>query len=296
MNIVHVTGNDTLAKVFVTELADGSRIECVESVQRPIKREEKWVLIVSTLKGCPVGCPICDAGGLYRGKLTKEEILSQIELLISSRYQGALPPTRRLKIQFARMGEPAFNDAVLDVLASLPERLPGIPVQPSLSTVAPAGREAFFHRLREIKHRYYSDGWFQMQFSIHTTDDEARRSLIPTKSWSLREIASFGNQFYESGDRKVALNFAPAKGFPLMPESLAPLFSRERFMVKLTPINPTSSAAKSGLEGLIDPESPDDCQKIVESFRRLGFETVLNIGDLEENRIGSNCGMYAGSP
>jgi 23S rRNA (adenine2503-C2)-methyltransferase len=295
MNIIRVTGNDALARVFVTELADRSMIECVESVQRPVRREEKWVLILSTLKGCPAGCPMCDAGGAYKGKLTKEEILSQVELLISQRYPEGLPPMKRLKIQFARMGEPALNDAVLDVLTALPTRLPGVPVQPSISTVAPAGREAFFSRLREIKRRHYPNGWFQMQFSVHTTDDRARRALIPIRTWSLREMASFGKRFFEPGDRKVALNFAPAKGFPLDPESLVPLFSRERFIVKLTPINPTASAKRHGLRGLIDPEAPDACQRIVESFRDLGFETILNIGDLEENQIGSNCGMYVGA-
>jgi 23S rRNA (adenine2503-C2)-methyltransferase len=295
MNIVQVTGNDALAKVYVTELDDGSMIECVESVQRPVRREEKWVLIISTLKGCPVRCPICDAGGHYRGKLTKEEMLSQINLMISERYNDVRPPTARLKIQFARMGEPAFNDAVLDVLEYLPEQLFGCPIQPSISTVAPVGREAFFSRLGDIKARLYPKGWFQLQFSVHTTDDAARRTLIPAKTWSLREISAFGDRFFSPGDRKVALNFAPAKGFPLDPAVLSPLFSRDRFIVKLTPINPTVSARGAGLEGLVDPERPDACQALVERFRAEGFETILNIGDLEENHIGSNCGMYVGA-
>ena len=79
LEMVYTSGNDDLARVFVARTADGSPIEFVESIQPPYRREEKWVLIVSTLKGCPVGCPICDAGGDYRGKLTAEEILAQVE-------------------------------------------------------------------------------------------------------------------------------------------------------------------------------------------------------------------------
>ena len=58
MRVVRTTGDDDLARVFVAELADGAHVEFVESVQPPVPREEKWVLIVSTLKGCPVGCSI----------------------------------------------------------------------------------------------------------------------------------------------------------------------------------------------------------------------------------------------
>ncbi len=78
MKIVYDTGADELARVYVAELEDGSNIEFVESIQPPYSWREKWVLIVSTLKGCPVGCPICDAGGTYRGKLTRDEILAQM--------------------------------------------------------------------------------------------------------------------------------------------------------------------------------------------------------------------------
>ena len=73
LRILHTVGDDELARVFVAETDDGSRVEFVESIQPPHPREEKWVLIVSTLKGCPIGCPICDAGGSFRGQLTSDE-------------------------------------------------------------------------------------------------------------------------------------------------------------------------------------------------------------------------------
>ena len=30
-----------------------------------------------------------------------------------------------------------------------------------------------------------------------------------------------------------------------------------------------------------------------EALREAGYETILSIGEVRENRIGSNCGMYA---
>jgi 23S rRNA (adenine2503-C2)-methyltransferase len=264
----------------------------VESVQPPVPREEKWVLIVSTLKGCPVGCPICDAGGDYRGKLTADEIIGQVEHLVLRRYPDGRCPVPKLKLQLARMGDPALNDAVLDALELLPRRLhlPGL--MPSFSTIAPWGRDGFMDRLARIKSSRYGDGRFQMQFSVHTTDDAARRRLVPARTWGLARMAAFGDRFFEPGDRRITLNFAPAVGFPLDPEVLAPVFSPERFMVKLTPINPTFAARHAGLTGAIDPSDPGACEAIVGRFERLGYETVLSIGELEENEIGSNCGMY----
>ncbi len=291
-NIVRTTGNDDLARVFVAELDDGSHVELVESVQPPVPRDEKWVLIVSTLKGCPVGCPICDAGGRYSGKLTAEEILSQVEFLVRRRYPDGRCPVPKLKVQFARMGDPALNDAVLDALEQLPSLLDIPGLLPSFSTVAPWGRDSFMDRLTNIKSSLYGGGRFQMQFSVHSTDEQARRTLVPIRTWSLAQMAQYGDRFFEEGDRKVTLNFAPAVGFPLDPEVLAPLFSPDRFAIKLTPINPTFASKKSGLVGVVDPADEEGCAALVGSFTSLGYDTILSIGELAENEIGSNCGMY----
>ena len=292
LSIRHQTGDDALARVFVAQAADGAMIEFVESVQPPVPREQKWVLIVSTLKGCPIGCPICDAGGDYQGKLSAEEIAAQVEFLVRRRFPDGEVPIPKLKVQFARMGEPALNDAVLDVLEDLPRRLAAPGLMPCVSTIAPQGREGWFSRLIEIKKRLYGRGLFQMQFSVHSTDEQARREAIPARTWRLEQIAAFGERFFEPGDRKITLNFAPSREAPLHPSRLAGLFDPERFLVKLTPINPTAAATRSGISGLIDPEDEVGCLAIASRFEALGFETILSIGALRENEIGSNCGMY----
>jgi 23S rRNA (adenine2503-C2)-methyltransferase len=291
-DIIHTSGDDSLARVFVAELKDGSCVEFVESVQPPIPRQDKWVLIVSTLKGCPVGCPFCDAGEEYHGKLSADQILAQIEYLILRRYPDGRVPIPKLKVQFARLGDPALNDAVLEALVNLPRRfeLPGL--LPCISTVAPHGRNSFFEELLRIKQDYYRPGRFQLQFSVHSTDAAARQKLVPVRTWSLEQMASYGNRFFAPGDRKVTLNFAPVRGIPLNPEKLAGLFSPERFAIKLTPINPTKASIRSGLVGLIDPEDETVCRTVVAQFEELGYDTILSIGDLRENTIGSNCGMY----
>jgi len=286
-------GREELALVYVAETSTGSLVEFAEALQPPLIRDDKWVLIVSTLRGCPVACPICDAGGHYQGKLASGEILDQIDYMVTLRYPDRFVKSRKLKIQFARMGDPAFNDAVIDVLRRLPLVYDAPGLMPCISTVAPAGRDDFFEKLLEVKQGLYP-GRFQMQFSLHTTDEEARKCLVPTQTWSFAQMAAWGQRFHLEGERKIALNFAPArgKGIPLDAQALAETFSPEHFAVKLTPINPTAAAIRNALRGVIDPCDPGAAQQVADRFRSAGFDTILSIGEPEENLIGSNCGMY----
>ena len=79
MKVIAKTGNDELASVYIAEAGNGKLIEFVESVPPPYTRGEKWVLIISTLYGCPAKCKFCDAGNFYSGKPTKEELLFQVD-------------------------------------------------------------------------------------------------------------------------------------------------------------------------------------------------------------------------
>ena len=289
MRVVAESGNDELARVYIAESHDGRIMEFVESVQPPTPLDEKWVLILSTLFGCPVGCPFCDAGNFYEGRLSAEEILSQVEYLVRRRFPGGRPETRRLKVQFARMGEPSLNDAVLEVLERLPDLYPGEVLFPSLSTVAPAGRDDFFQELLRIKNRLYGPR-FQLQFSIHSTDPSQRDGLVPVEKWSLGEIAGYGKSFFRKGERKVTLNFALAKGVEVDAQALNTVFDKDSFLVKITPVNPTYQALRNGIASYI--EGGDDSCGVAGELRALGYEVIVSIGELEENHIGSNCGQH----
>ncbi|MBN2803057.1 MAG: radical SAM protein [Deltaproteobacteria bacterium] len=292
MKIIETQGDDLLAKVFIASTDDGSLIEFVESVQPPLPRDKKWVLIVSTLKGCPINCPICDAGLKYGGKLSKGEIISQIDYLIRRRFPDGRVNIPLVKIQFARMGDPAFNSAVLDVLKELKNiyEIPGL--MPSISTVAPVNSLNFLKELKDIKDELYADGKFQMQFSVHTTCDIERRKLVPAKTLSLKDIAKQGEEFFKKGDRKITLNFALVDGYPASPSVISDYFDPEKFILKLTPVNPTISSAKAGLYGAIDPDNDKSWIPLKQSFEEIGFDVIVSIGEQRENQIGSNCGMY----
>jgi 23S rRNA (adenine2503-C2)-methyltransferase len=292
MKVIASTGKEEIAIVYILELGGGKLVECVESLQPPHSRLDKWILLVSTLFGCPVGCAMCDAGGYYQGKPTAGEILAQIEFLVKQRFPDGVVPSRQFKIQFARMGEPALNPAVLDVLEALPGSFQAPGLMPSISTIAPVGREAFFERLLEIKRAHYPDGRFQFQFSLHTTDAQLRDQIIPVRKWSFGQMAEYGERFFEPGDRKITLNFALASHAPLEADVLRRYFSPEKFLVKITPLNPTYRAVENNLASHIDAHAPDNTDRTVEALRNTGYQVILSIGNVEENQVGSNCGQY----
>jgi len=291
LKILGYTGNEDIAKVFVGRTDSGHTVEFLESVQPPIPREQKWVLIVSTLAGCPVGCPLCDAGGFYRGRLTAGEILDQIDYLVIRRYPDRRIPIDKFKIQFARMGDPALNPDVLTVLKRLPELYHAPGLRPCISSIAPLKSERFFEDLLAIKAGLYPDS-FQMQFSIHSTDADWRDKLVPMKKWPLEWIADYGRRFRMNDSRKITLNFAMVEDVPVDPTVLLKYFEPDTFLLKITPVNPTITAVKNNLNSYIDTCNPEREYALIDDLRQAGYDVIVSIGELEENQIGSNCGQY----
>ena len=288
MKVIARTGKDDLALVYIAKTDSGKLIEFVESLQPPIPREKKWVLIVSTLFGCPVACRLCDAGSYYQGKLSKDDIISQIDFLVKKRYPDRKIPVEKFKIQFARLGEPSFNQNVLEALKYLPELYKAPGLLPSLSTVAPLCADKFFKDLLEIKKKYFKHR-FQFQFSIHTTDESLRNWLIPIRKWSFQKMADYGTEFYNDGCSKISLNFALSSGGSIDPNILLKFFNPNIFIIKITPVNPTYQAKRNNITSAIPHKGGGD---IVKELRVAGYDVIISTGEFEENLIGSNCGQY----
>jgi 23S rRNA (adenine2503-C2)-methyltransferase len=289
MKVIAETEKSEIATVYIAELENGKYIEFVESTQPPIPRDKKWVLIVSTLVGCPIGCKFCDSGWYYNGKLTKEQILQQIDYMVSKRFPTREINIDKFKIQFSRMGEPSLNDEVLDVLDEFDKYFKAKNFIPSLSTVAPFGREKFFDKLLEIKKEKY-DSTFQLQFSIHTTSHTQRNEVIPVKKWSFEQIAEYGKRFYSGNNRKITINFALFKDAKVEVETIKRYFDPEIFLIKLTPVNPTTAAKSNNIVSQVFTNH--NVIKLVKQLELNGFNVILSIGELEENKIGSNCGQF----
>jgi 23S rRNA (adenine2503-C2)-methyltransferase len=105
-------------------------------------------------------------------------------------------------------------------------------------------------------------------------------------------MAAYGERYYLPGDRKITLNFALAKDVPVDPQVLLRYFTPEKFLIKITPLNPTYQAQENQLSSYIDPHRSVEGYALVDELRRAGYQVIVSIGELEENYIGSNCGQY----
>lgn len=289
---LHTTGRDDLALVHLLQLGPDNEkhlVETVDSIDPRYPRSEKSVIIISTQFGCPVRCQFCDAGGTYYGNLSVDQLLAQIQYVAD--YRPDVYTTKKLKVHFARMGEPSLNDNVLDALDRLPTMIPNPNLLPALATVAPATRVDFFKALLALKEKHY-DGRFQLQLSINTSDTALRSKIMPVALMPFEQLADLSAPFHGKKDRKVALNFALGKDNPVDASTLIKYFAPKHFMIKLTPINPTDAAVDGGFESLISADNPLGAHQVVSDLEAHGYDVVVSIGDADEIQIGSNCGQF----
>lgn len=83
-----------------------------------------------------------------------------------------------------------------------------------------------------------------------------------------------------------------SKGYPVDVNIVKQYFNPDVFIIKLTPINPTKMAICNELVSEIDAYNPGSADQIVKDFRSNGYDVILSIGEVEENKIGSNCGQF----
>jgi len=291
MEEINVYGDPEVAEVGVVRFGDDDRhtVEIVDGLTPPQTREEKWVINISTQFGCPVGCPFCDAALRYAGNPSTEELLDEVRWALA-RHPGAAERCAKLKVHFARMGDPFLKDAVLEAMDRLPDVVDSKGLWCCVASVAPRGRDAWFDRLLEIKERHFY-GCFQLQFSVQSTNESNRDRLIPMAHWRLGELAEYGSRFFREGDRKVVLNFALARDVEFDSRVIAEIYDPAQFAVKLTPVNPTAAGKENGFETILRSERDRQISDACAALDAEGFDVVLSIGDEREDEIGSNCGQ-----
>lgn len=288
LEIASTCGDPSVARIFVARTRpkdDKSLIEFVDGLDWNHPRQDKWIINVSTQFGCPVGCRFCDAAHRFHGNLTADEMLAQVRH-VTGLHPGLATHCRKLKVHFARMGEPALNHEVLDALRRLPEMIAAPGLWACVATTAPQGTEDWFERLVGIRDEFFRDR-FQLQFSLNTTDEEYRNDMTGIRLLPFRWIREFSTRFFRPGERKVILNFALGKSVPFDADVILRQFDPATTCVKLTPLNPTTRGAENQMSSV----ERETLEILAEKLTEGGFDAILSIGDPREDDIGSNCGQ-----
>lgn len=261
--------------------------------------QEKWVITLSTQYGCVMKCNFCDVPNVkFRGNASTQDLKDQL-----FRAFDCFPDvkyTDRLNIHFARMGEPSFNEAVLDFTNWLSfakkeiQESCGVRIEtihPVFTSMVPKSDMSIS---RIISFAYAKNKLFNgqagLQISINSTNDSQREKMFGGSSKSLNEISEMCKKLPEPIGRKYCLNFAYASGNECDGEKLARLFSPSRFMVKITPIHNNNACRENGIVTIDGYDLYRPYKKPEDNFKKAGFDVLVFIPSMDEEDGLVTCG------
>lgn len=168
--------------------------------------QERTVLCISTMCGCPMGCRFCGTGDYFVRSLTSEEIIGQVEYILTNKIDSVDPLTiNRLQVMVMSMGEGSMVKELEPSFDFLYSKYPNAALL--ISTSAP---KVDFSWINQMSVRIPTVG---LQFSVHESTDEARNKLIPFKNkMTLDEIVTAGIEWYEMTGRNPFFNYCAHPG------------------------------------------------------------------------------------
>lgn len=258
---------------------------------------DKWVATISTQKGCPMNCKFCDCPKYgYHGNATVEELCYEIETILQNEN---VDHTKRFNVHFARMGEPTFNNNVLDFtrnhlrdIVNQYLKNGAETIHPVVSTMLPKGNRNLVNFLLDwcdIKNNLFN-GEAGLQFSINSTNEAQRQDQFNGMSLSLQEISNIANMLPMPVGRKYTLNFAVTAQTILDAKVLSSLFDKNKFIVKITPIHETNSAVTNGFDVTTSYTDYDVYREFERPLVAEGWDVIVFVPSKEEDSDRITCG------
>lgn len=264
--------------------------------------ENKWLLTVSTQKGCCHNCSFCDVANLrFKGNLSFDEIIDQVKFLLES--TPYMYKTNKAKIGFARMGEPAHNlENVLNAIKHLPKlsieynrQIKWLPcfnsILPRKTTQGLSGFDVI-DQVINVKEVDF-DGFLHFQISCNSTDEIKRKELFGGADvLSIKEIIEYIND-KEITNRTVTLNFIVIDGVEIDVNKLKEYgLNGDKFRVKLIPLNSTENSKSNNLKTYSNYSNLEKLEELTDSFEKMGVPVIMDgIAKCEE--AGLCCGQLA---
>ena len=247
--------------VYCLELEDGYRIETTDTFL-PIdtkycingtnvlkdnnlgSRAERWMVGVSTMSGCPIGCKFCATGQMKKWRnLTTEEIMEQIRFIIYDKNYNFIHDIpfdgpEEFKINYTRMGEPFLNIENVKKAINFMNLYPFPGLHHYISTIGIKGSDFS-----------WIEGNVTLQISLHSLNEKRRRELIPFKN--LMTLEELG-QIRTKSNLKTTLNLTLTDEEDFDINILKKYFDPEFFFIKISPLNENKVSESNNLKGIIE--------------------------------------------
>lgn len=197
-------------------------------------RDDRWMIGVSVMSGCPVGCKFCATGRLAKCRnLSAEEITEQVDFILSKNPGRNPELSKEFKINYTRMGEPFLNISnVKSAVEAMDARFRN--VHHYISTVGISGSDFSF-----IKDN------ITLQFSIHSFRESKRNWLIPFRhKMTMEEMGAVRTKSH----LKTTLNLTLIESADFCINRLKEWFPGDYFFVKLSPVNPNDISDMNGID------------------------------------------------
>lgn len=227
LKIVKVlTSKEDGTKKYLFSLADGNIIESVF-----MRYHHGNSVCISTQVGCRMGCRFCAStiDGLERN-LTPAEMLDEIYAIIRDTKE------RVSNIVLMGSGEPLDNfDNVVKFIKLITDEN-GENISQRNITLSTCGLVSNIKRLADLQLA------ITLAISLHASDDETRRQLMPiANKYSIEEIIDAVKYFFEKTGRRITFEYSLVAGVNDTKEEAMRLISVIKGInchVNLIPVNP----------------------------------------------------------
>jgi 23S rRNA (adenine2503-C2)-methyltransferase len=185
-------------KKYLFQLEDGNYLESVY-----MQEGERVTLCISTMVGCPVGCPYCATGLMgFTRHLTTAEIVSQY-LHINKKEEKPIT-----NIVFMGMGEPFLNYDNAIQAAQIFNSPSGPEISSRKITISTCGIVPAINRFVKEGHK------FKLAVSLNATNDEQRNILVPVnKKYSLNTLIPTLKNYTARTGQRVTFEYILVKDF-----------------------------------------------------------------------------------
>ena len=266
-------------EIFIGETEEKKLIEFF--IQEPINN--KLNIVVSTQYGCSMKCAYCNTKEIEQQENIEEKYLKkQIEFAM---HKYNPKKETKVKIHFARVGEPTFNFDIFRMLNDLYcTHFKGFYPQnfyPVIITSMPKKNK----RLLDFLATYYvyDYTWIgELQLSINIFDNKERKKIMPG-SMSIKNISRLFKRLKEDErfhkDKKITLNFF-IYGQKINFKQLKNLFSPNNFLIKITPLYIINDYIKNNMVS----DNYYEWEKYEKSFKDVGYEVIVKNKEVNKDK------------